>query len=187
MTSAPAVPTVALPEVATRAAARRRTLVDQAVLALIGVVVVLVSIPRLRRFALQENETDAIRALRALGEDALARSPIGVAPDLAALVAADAALRKRLEDLEVLEDGRLRRHGYVFDWIEGDDGGGAIVAWPWEHGRTGLAAFAIELGGPVLGLANEDGRYSGPRRPPPPPASVPAGVGALAWTPLASE
>lgn len=185
MPTAPAVPSAALSDDATRAGVRRRSLVDHAVLALIGVVVVLVSLPRLRRFALHENETDAIRAIRALGEDALARSPVGVPPNLAALAASSSALRARLEDLEVLEGGRLRRHGYVFDWIEGDDGGGAIVAWPWEHGRTGLAAFAVELGGPVLGLANADGRYSGPRRPPPPPLRTPGD--ALAWTPLPGE
>jgi hypothetical protein len=193
MPSAPAVTTAARSEDATRDVVRRRSLVDHAVLALIGVVVVLVSLPLLRRFALHENETDAIRALRALGEEMVARPPAGSPPELAALVASSPGRRMLSEDLEVLADGRLRRHGYMFAWVGGDDGerapgaGGAIVAWPWEHGRTGLAAFAIEPGGPVLGLANADGRYSGPRRRPPPPLRAREPGEALVWTPLAAD
>ena len=170
------------------AAARARGLspVDLAVLALIGIVVVLVSLPRLRRFALHENQTDAIRTLRSLAEEALAHEELSVPGGLARLLDAAPARRKRLEDLEVLPDGRLRLHGYVFDWAEGDEGASAIVAWPWEHGRTGVAVFAVEPGGPVYGLANADGRYGGPRRPPPPP-SVHAHGETLVWTPLRSD
>lgn len=165
----------------------RRSPVDVAVLVLIGVVVVLVSLPRLRRFALDENESDAIRALRVLGDDALAHEELFGAGRLAALVDAVPGRRRHLEDLETLPGGRLRRHGYVFDWIEGEDGGTAIVAWPWEHGRTGVAVFAVVPGGPVLGLANADGRYGGPRRPPPPHAARASADDSLAWTPLRSD
>ncbi len=174
-------------DVANRPRARRSP-VDVAVLALIGVVVVLVSLPKLRHFALQENESDAIHALRTLGDDALEHEELFASGRLAALVDAVPGRRRHLEDLETLSDGKLRRHGYVFDWIEGEDGGTAIVAWPWEHGRTGVAVFAVVPGGPVLGLANADGRYGGARRPPPPsqePRSSPDE--AVAWTALRSD
>jgi len=166
----------------------RRSPVDVAVLALIGVVVVLVSLPKLRHFALHENESDAIRAVRMLGDDALDHEELFASGRLAALVDAVPGRRRHLEDLETLADGKLRRHGYVFEWIEGEDGGTAIVAWPWEHGRTGVAVFAVVPGGPVFGLSNADGRYGGARRPPPPPqAPKPDAPDVLAWTPLASD
>jgi hypothetical protein len=173
---------------ATKPRRERRSPIDVAVLALIGVVVVLVSLPKLRRFALHENESDAIHAVRVLGDDALEHEELFAAGRLAALVDAVPGRRRQLEDLETLPDGKLRRHGYVFEWIEGQDGGTAIVAWPWEHGRTGVEVFAIVPGGPVLGLSNADGRYGGARRPPPPPqAEHPRADGALAWTALASD
>jgi hypothetical protein len=167
---------------------RRRSPIDVAVLVLIGVVVVLVSLPRLRQFAVHENESDAIRAIRALGDDAVDHEELFSAGRLAALVDAVPGRRAHLEDLETLRDGRLRRHGYVFDWIEGEDGATAIVAWPWEHGRTGVAVFAVVPGGPVLGLSNSDGRYGGLRRPPPPPhAPGSSAVDALAWAALRAD
>jgi hypothetical protein len=182
-----AVPAQVAPGAPGVAPRSRLSAVDLAVLALIGIVVLLVSLPKLRLFALHENESDAIRTLRVLADDALASADLDAPSKLADLVAAPSAKSARLEDLEVLANGRLRQHGYVFDWIAGDEGGSAIVAWPWEHGRTGVAVFAIEPGGPVLGLANEDGRYSGPRRPPPPPSHAPRAGESLAWTPLSAN
>ncbi|HEV8113250.1 MAG TPA: hypothetical protein VGR31_10795 [Planctomycetota bacterium] len=141
--------------------------IDAAVLGLIALVVVLVSMPRLRRFALRENETDAIRALRVLADDALAGPDALRSGDLGGLLAASSTHRVRLEDVEVLDDGRLRRHGYLFSATEVAPGRTVLLAWPWDHGRTGLAAFAIEPGADPVGVANEDGRFSGPDRPPP--------------------
>jgi len=152
---------------------RGLSLVDAATLLLIGVVVVLVSLPRLRRFAIRENETDAVSMLRVLAADALASGEAIAAGELSGLLAASSEHRVRLEDVEVLEDGRLRRHGYVFEAVRGTDGRPVLLAWPWEHGRTGLGAFAVEPGGPVLGLTNEDGRISGPENPPPLPPRGP--------------
>ncbi len=156
--------------------------IDGAVLGLIALVVVLVSLPRLRRFALRENESDAIRALRVLADDALADQDALRTCDLGALLAASSSHRVRLEDVEVLEGGRLRRHGYLFGAVEQAPGRRVLLAWPWNHGSTGLAAFAIEPGADPLGLANEDGRFSGPERPPPPDVSS----GDAGWIPLAS-
>lgn len=154
------------PDVETR---RGISFVDGATLALIATVVVLVSLPRLRRFALRENETDAISMLRMLAADADAHGDALDDGGLSALLAASTHHRIRLEDVEVLADGRLRRHGYVFEAVREPNGRRVLLAWPWEHGRSGLGAFAVEPGGPVLGLPNEDGRISGPEDPPPAP------------------
>jgi hypothetical protein len=156
--------------------------VDGALLGLIALVVVLVSMPRLRRFALRENETDAIRALRVLADDALADPDALRSGDLGSLLAASSSHRVRLEDVEVLDGGRLRRHGYVFSATEVAPGRTVLLAWPWDHGRTGLAAFAIEPGADPLGIANEDGRFSGPDRPPPPDLDCEDS----SWSPLTS-
>lgn len=145
---------------------RGLSFVDAATLALIAIVVVLVSLPRLRRFALRENETDAIAMLRILAVDALADREALVAGGLSALLAASTHHRVRLTDVEVLEDGRLRRHGYVFETVRDVEGRPILLAWPWEHGTTGVAAFAVEPGGPVFGLPNADGRFSGLFSPP---------------------
>jgi hypothetical protein len=149
---------------------RGLTFVDTATLALIAIVVVLVSLPRLRRFALRENETDAIAMLRVLAVDAVANREALAEGGLSALLAASTHHRVRLEDVEVLGDGRLRRHGYVFESVRGAEGRSVLLAWPWEHGRTGLAAFATEPGGLVFGLPNGDGRISGLDHPPDLPA-----------------
>src|SRR5258708_37150946 len=61
---------------------------DGAVLGLVALVVVLVSLPRLRRFALRENETDAIRALRILALDGVAHADVLAGGNLGALLAA---------------------------------------------------------------------------------------------------
>jgi len=153
---------------------RRISVVDVATLFLIALVVLLVSLPRLRHFALRENETDAIRMLRLLAADTLTNREFLGAGDLSSLLAANPDHRVRLEDVEVLDDGRLRRHGYVFDSVRDADGRRILLAWPWDHGSTGLAVFAIEPGGPVLGLPNQDGRISGPQNPPHAP---PRGLG----------
>ena len=151
---------------------RGLSFVDGATLALIAVVVVLVSLPRLRRFALRENESDAIRMLRILATDAIAHPDVLETGDLPTLLAACTDQRVRLEDVEVLGDGRLRRHGYVFEAVRDVDGRTVLLAWPWEQGRTGLGVFGVEPGGPVVGMANEDGRVSGPQVPPPIPPRV---------------
>lgn len=158
---------------------------DHVTLAAIGLVVVLVALPGLRRFALRENETDAVRMLRLIsieagapGELHTAREPGGLLAantpaqpfatrDLRLVLAPGSALQRRLGDIEILADGRVRRHGYLFDWTETPSGNGVLRAWPWEHGHTGIGAFLLfpEFG--VLGDANPDGRYSGPDKPPP--------------------
>jgi hypothetical protein len=139
-------------------------------LAVVAVLVV-VSLPRLRGMALQENEVDARataqilgRALREL-EARAARDPqlhelIGL-PEL-----------RGLADVELLAEGAvLRRHGYLFEVtrlppalaaraasagaVQGETGSAgsvlAIHAWPWELGTTGFVSFLLTpTGGELL-------------------------------------
>ena len=139
---------------------------DYSALFLIGLVVVLVSLPRLRRLALRENERDAIGLLRALGPAAEDDSEALAAGGLAGLLAANATHQNRFEDLELLDGGRLRRHGYLFDAVELDSGQWALRGWPWEHARTGLGAFVFTSQRGLIGSPNSDGRWDGPERPP---------------------
>jgi hypothetical protein len=139
----------------------------------IATVVLLVSLPRLRDFALRENEGDAVRLvtrLGAIGEREGARS-------IRELIEGQPALARQLDDAEFLEDGTLlRRHGYLFDLaadssaLPGPSGASgaprAVRAWPWAHGRTGFAAFAWLSGRGLTAHANTEGLWSGPLRPP---------------------
>ena len=148
---------------------------DAFTLLAVGLVVLLVSLPRLREFALRENQGDASSLVVQLGN--LLGSSVQAAElgSVRELVQQDVSFAARLGDSEFLAEGRLlRRHGYLFEIVpaelEGPGSGQAwrVRAWPWEHGRSGLASF-IWL--PDRGLAqhaNADGRWSGPEQPPAP-------------------
>lgn len=140
--------------------------VDYLTLFLIGLVVVLLSLPRLRRFALRENELDAIALLQTLGADMPECGQGLSAGGLAGLLAANPRHENRFEDLELLPDGRLRRHGYLFDAQETRPGQWVLRGWPWEHGHTGLGAFVFSPALGMLGNANETGASDGPNHPP---------------------
>lgn len=159
------------------------SLADAGTLCAIGVVVVLVSLPKLRAFAVRENEFDALRALRLLGADAAAHGGALRAGGLGALLATNDSHRVRLEDVELCADGRLRRHGYLFDAVESESGTWVLRAWPWEYPHTGLGAFQTTVGGAVHGWANADGAFSGPATPPP-ALRDPVGAG---WVPMRVE
>jgi hypothetical protein len=155
-------------------------LADHVTLFLIGLVVVLVSLPRLRRFALRENETDAASMLHVLWTEAESQGVTLHPGVLGALFGPGTGLQNRSEDVELLGDGRLRRHGYLFDVIEGPRGGVFISAWPWEHGRTGLGVYCIDAQHGLVGYENQTGCFSGPARPPS-PADLAVG---RAWRPI---
>jgi hypothetical protein len=160
-----------------------------ATLAAIASVLVLVSLPRLRGFALHENEQDALETTRLLARAvADARSngagAAGAARDVAiGAIAGAPPLARQLRDAEVLADGQLlRRHGYLFEVVAPGEGAGlAVRAWPWRHGRTGRIALVGRGDGEVLANSNADGRWSGPLAPPTPPSSGPLAEG---WRPL---
>lgn len=141
-------------------------LLDYVTIGAILLVVALVSVPQLRGFALRENELDAMRTLRLIAaQPAPANIPAGRC-DLAYLVAHDASLRRRLEDVEYLSDGRLRRHGYLFDISSLQPGEPMLRAWPWSHGTTGRGAFVWTPQRGLLGFANRDGVFAGPNGAP---------------------
>ncbi len=142
------------------------TAVDYMTLFLIGLVVVLVSLPRLRRFALRENELDAIALLESLGGDMSEQAESLPAGGIAALLASSPRHENRFEDLELLAGGELRRHGYVFDAIEIGPGEWALRGWPWEHGHTGLGAFVYSPARGLFGNPNTRGSWDGPGRAP---------------------
>jgi hypothetical protein len=146
--------------------ARSLRIVDWSTIGAIVVVVVLVSIPRLRAFAVRANELDAMHMLHALAAQPAPAGHEAIGNDLALLVLGDAGLRQRLEDLECLDDGRLRRHGYLFDLTMLRPGEPMLRAWPWSHGQTGRSAFVWTPQRGLLAAPNHEGRFSGPSRPP---------------------
>lgn len=140
-------------------------LADAITLVSVGLVVLLVSLPRLRDFALRENEADARIVVARIGELVLEHdSPAA----LREVLAASPDWLRRLGDAEWLEGGRmLRRHGYLFDLVRiRPDGAVAVRAWPLEHGGTGHAAFVWTADTGLLGHGNEGGAWSGPGDPP---------------------
>ena len=143
-------------------------------LAAIGLVVLLVALPSLRGFALRENETDAVRLIRALSS-ACVETPGSEKLTIGELLAANPALQHRFGDLEVLtEHAVLRTHGYLFDLVR-TDAGPTLRAWPWSHGRTGHTAFALTPGSDILGHPNSEGAWSGTNSVREQPASLGAG------------
>lgn len=136
-----------------------------------------VTLTRLELFAVYENERDALRLLAQIGQrlERLPNAEQGAS--LAAVLQPDpeapasAALLRAAGDAAWLDAGRvLRWHGYLFELeVEARDaaaapGAARIKAWPWQHGRTGVAAYAFD---PRLGLlghpnrAGEPGPWSG--------------------------
>jgi hypothetical protein len=159
-------------------------IVDRLTLAAIGIVVALVSIPRLKAFALRENELDAAQTLRVLGAalgspgwDFAAAGLVGpplpraagaaLAPaTVGELFLSTPSVARRLEDAELLADGRLlRRHGYLFD-LTFDGGEPVLRAWPWCYGETGLGAFSFSRAIGLVGHPNERPRWYGTERSP---------------------
>jgi len=137
-------------------------------LAAISVVIVLVSLPRLRSFALRENESDAVYLLRVVGES-LQASTVEAGPpavDLVGLLRHEPELERKLQNCHDLGDGVVVRHGYLFEGYEPEPGRWALRAWPYRHGQTGRRAFVWF---PDVGLrvhANRDARFDGPDAPP---------------------
>jgi len=124
-------------------------------------VVVLVSLPLLRRMAMMENQRDALAVLRALG-DVVEAAPPG-APAIGALPLDAPALATR--SLEPVAGGLfLRARGYYFDLVT-DGGEPTLRAWPCEYGRTGFRSFVRTSGGALLDHDNAEAAFSGARAP----------------------
>jgi hypothetical protein len=155
---------------------------DALTLVAVGLVVLLVSLPRLREFALAENESDARSLVAHLGE--LLAKPVHAsesAPSVESLVHESSELARQLDDAEFLEQGRLlRRHGYLFELARaGGDSPACVRAWPWHYKQTGVAAYAWTASIGLQGHANDGGQWSGPAQPPPSSLDVESG-----WKPI---
>lgn len=131
----------------------QRAWLDRITIGAIGVIVVLVTIPHVERLARRDNEMDAMRTLRLLALQPAAPGTDARTHSLAQMVGGDRLLARRLEDVEWMDDGRLRRHGYLFDIARSADGSAVLRAWPVEAGVTGRATF---LWSPMNGLRGHD-------------------------------
>lgn len=134
-------------------------------------VLIVVSVPRLRGLALRENEADA-RATAQLLARTLAEHLAGggAAPEMAQLLATPELAS--LSDAELLDGRVLRRHGYLFEltrlfapadatWGAGERGLDAVRAWPWAHGRTGRRGYLVLADGTRLEHPNHPPRWQG--------------------------
>lgn len=140
-------------------------------LAAVGLVVVLVSLPRLRGLALKANELDAIQTMSLLEKEVLAAP--AEPRTLGELIQSDKALLRRLPDTRLMEDGRLLiRHGYLFELVR-TGGSLGLCAWPLSHGETGLGAFCTTPQGGLLGHPNHEALWNGLD----PPATLPDPTG----------
>ncbi len=138
-----------------------------ATLVAVGVVVLVVSLPRLREFALRENEQDARLVVERLATLLASEVQAGErALNVEALVLKAPGYPRQFEDAEFLEGGTLmRRHGYLFE-VGGAGDPLPVRAWPWQHRRTGFSAYAWTRERELVGHANSDGSFSGPGRAP---------------------
>lgn len=162
--------------------------------AAITLVLVLVSLPRLRSFACSANEEDARatceRLAQALGAPGSAPGDESTAPPTTIAEVAR-GLRRELADAELLDQGAcLRRHGYLFALVRvprpEPTGLGrvvlaadpapllAVLAWPWEVGRTGRPAWLATSEGQLFVDRNSPPRWSGPASLPSPLQSAAA-------------
>jgi len=149
----------------------------------VACVLVVVSVPRLRCLALEENEVDARFTARIL---ARGLSQIEGGGTNTKQVSIRDLLRRTdvgdlLSDAETLERGLvLRRHGYLFEITRlspdfslsyatsrllGGKGSLssilAVRAWPWAYGSTGRSAVLATAGGALLVHANLPVRWEG--------------------------
>lgn len=169
-----------------RAAARRGRLrrADAFTLFAVATVVLLVSLPRLRDFALRENQGDASTLVHRLGRLLENSVEAGELASVQQLVEHDPEFAHQLGDAEFLEEGRLlRRHGYLFELVPaaGEEPAFRVRAWPWEHGRSGLASFVWLPGRGVARHANAEGHWSGREQPPAPVFTTEPSPDAAQW------
>jgi hypothetical protein len=145
-------------------------------------VLAVVTLTRLELFAVYENERDALRLLMQIAERLEGSPAAGTERSLAAVLQPDpkglspADLLRAAGDADWLEAGRvLRWHGYLFE-LEAAAGAPSsgrgparILAWPWQHGHTGVAAYAFDPAMGLLGHPNrspDSGPWSGLERRP---------------------
>jgi len=134
---------------------------DKLTLFAVGVVIVLVSLPRLHGLMLRTNEGDAREALRLIGGVVFAGERTHA--NLGETFEQTATLEHQLSDARPLDGGRvLKHHGYLFELSSTPTGESVLCAWPCEHGRTGRRAFALKPDQGLVEHPNEgDASWSG--------------------------
>ncbi len=131
-------------------------------LAAVGLVVVLVSMPRLAQWAAAGNQADAAQAAQVLGP-LLSAAP--AAHTLGTLMRSTSPLRHRFSNARPLGAGYLvEHHGYLLARAEG----GILFAWPLQSGRTGESAYAWTPDSGLLVHPNKDHRWTGRTQVPQP-------------------
>lgn len=150
---------------ASREGLRRSAWIDRFAIGAVALIVVLVTIPHVDRLARRDNEIDAMRTLRVLAVQPASPGTDARLHTLAQLVGGDKLLARRLEDVEWMQDGRLRRHGYYFDIAQRPGGDALLRAWPVEAGTTGRAVFVWSPRTGLQGHDNPDLLFTGPRPP----------------------
>lgn len=147
----------------------------------VGLLVVLVSLPRLSVFAMQENETDALALVRTLAQ-VEPRSEGEGARVIGDLDLDRSSLRRHLRSHELTADGaHLERYGYLFDLCI-EEGQRVLRAWPTRFGETGRRAFVASPAGLLSEHANGAGVWSGPASPPEGPWAKESG-----WRPVPKD
>ncbi len=124
-------------------------------LAAVGLVVVLISMPCLAQWAAVNNQEDAAKAVEVLGPLLAAAPP---AHTLGTLMHSTSLLRHRFSDARLLGTGHMvEHHGYLLQRAEG----GILFAWPRQSGRTGEAIYAWTSDAGLMTLTEGSGRWSG--------------------------
>ena len=130
----------------------------------VGALLFLVSVPRVHQLAVQDNERDALSAIRALAQEAFS-SGLSASPTSEEL---SASLSSRLKDVRFDPTSKvIRRHGYLFEVVRGEPGSEFARAWPARFGETGANAFILRPDGAIMIHSNETAGWSGfsSRRP----------------------
>jgi len=119
-------------------------------LAAVAGVLFLVSVPRVHQLAVQDNERDAVAAVRFLITPVFGNEVHAAPAELPPTKTLGEGLRSRLGDVNYDPSTRLIRiHGYLMDVGRDTRGQAVIRAWPASHGRTGFQAYLYE---PTRGL-----------------------------------
>lgn len=132
------------------------------ILSAVGVVLFLVSVPRVHQFALQDNERDATSSLLVLSKIVQAADGDSSMRQLSLPGTWDQEINCRLYDAHASEGSSIiRRHGYLLELAYRSDGTDFLRAWPSKHGATGRSAYLLDPKRGLIEHPNLDGAWSG--------------------------